>query len=184
MQKKNANKKARRLAAAVANHEVVKQAQNQVQAQAQAQTLDQVQGQEVTKVTGPLKVNALPVQVNAQVLVQPAPGTSHMPESSQAKLFCDIAAQSSAVAASATFVTTGVLIPPVFKTPAPEGPYRDEIVVEVLSLNGQEYVGTITPSEARKIIFGDALGLDQSQLAGITIGFNRGRVITFKLKKL
>jgi hypothetical protein len=34
---------------------------------------------------------------------------------------------------------------PVFRTPAPEGPFRDEVIVEVLSLNGVNYYGTITP---------------------------------------
>ena len=61
--------------------------------------------------------------------------------------------------------------------------FRDEIVVEIISLNGENYVGTITPAEARKTIFEDALGLNQSQLAGITIGYNRGRIVTFKLKQ-
>ena len=35
-------------------------------------------------------------------------------------------------------------IPPVFKTPAPEGPYRDEVVVEVLTMDGAYYAGTVT----------------------------------------
>ena len=68
-------------------------------------------------------------------------------------------------------------VTPVFKTPGPEGPYKDEIVVEVLSLNRQDYAGTVTPSEARKTVFEEALGLCQTNLAGITIGFNRGRII-------
>ena len=33
------------------------------------------------------------------------------------------------------------------------------------------------------MIFEGALGLDQSNLASITIGFNKGRVITFKLRQ-
>ena len=55
--------------------------------------------------------------------------------------------------------------------------------MEILTLNGENYHGTITPVEARKTIFEEALGLGQSNLASITIGFNRGRVITFKLKQ-
>ena len=72
---------------------------------------------------------------------------------------------------------------PVFKTPLPDGPYKDEIVVEVLSMDGQDFVGTITPTEARKRIFEEVLGLTQEDLAGKTIGFNRGRIITYKLKQ-
>ena len=74
-------------------------------------------------------------------------------------------------------------IPPVFKTPAPDGPFRDEVVVDVLSIDGVHYAGTITPVEARKMIYESALGLSQDNLASITIGFNRGRIITFKLRQ-
>ena len=70
----------------------------------------------------------------------------------------------------------------VFKTCAPEGPFRDEIVVEDLSMNGVNYLGTITPSEARRTIFEEALGMDQVNLARINIVFNRGHIVTFKLK--
>ena len=37
--------------------------------------------------------------------------------------------------------------------------------------------------EARRTIFEEALGLDQTNLASINIGFNRGRIVTFKLKQ-
>ena len=74
-------------------------------------------------------------------------------------------------------------MPPVFKTPGPEGPYRDEIIVEILSMDDREFKGTITPSEARKTIFEDVLGFKQEDLAGVKIGFNRGRIITYKLKQ-
>ena len=43
-------------------------------------------------------------------------------------------------------------ITPVFKTPLPDGPYRDEIVVEILNIDGTYFVGTITPTEARKYL--------------------------------
>ena len=36
-------------------------------------------------------------------------------------------------------------VTPVFKTPGPEGPYRDEVVVEIVSLNSQNYAGTVSP---------------------------------------
>ena len=74
-------------------------------------------------------------------------------------------------------------IPPVFKTPGPDGPYRDEITVEIYGINGREFKGTITPAEARKTIFQDVLGFSQDDLASVTIGFNRGRTVTFKLKQ-
>ena len=101
------------------------------------------------------------------------------------KLYSELAAEPGTGPESdvSKFVNTSVTTvtkPPVFKTPAPEGPYRDEVVVEVLTLNGVPYAGTVTPVEARKMIFEGALGLNQSNLASITIGFNKGRVITFK----
>ena len=33
-------------------------------------------------------------------------------------------------------------LPPVFKTPGPEGPYPDEIIVEILSMDDREFKGT------------------------------------------
>jgi hypothetical protein len=75
------------------------------------------------------------------------------------------------------------VITPVFKTPMSDGPYRDEIVVEILSLDGKDFVGTITPTEARKVILEEVLGFTQEDLSGIKIGFNRGRIITYKLKQ-
>ena len=62
------------------------------------------------------------------------------------------------------------VITPVFKTPMPDGPFRYEIVVEILSLDGKDFVGTITPTEARKVILEEVLGFTQEDLAGITIG--------------
>ena len=73
--------------------------------------------------------------------------------------------------------------PPVFRTPAPDGPFCDEIIVDVLTLDGEEYIGTVTPVEARTMIYESALGLSQDNLASISIGFNKGRIITFKLRQ-
>ena len=55
--------------------------------------------------------------------------------------------------------------------------------MDVLSLDGEQYMGTVTPVEARKMIYESALGLKQENLASITIGFNKGRIITFKLRQ-
>ena len=50
-------------------------------------------------------------------------------------------------------------------------------------MDDKEFVGTVTPAEARKTIFEDVLGFKQEDLAGVKIGFNRGRILTFKLKQ-
>ena len=65
----------------------------------------------------------------------------------------------------------------------PDGPFKDQIVVEILSIDGSDFVGTITPTEARRKIYEEVLGLAQEDLAGVTIGFNRGRIVTYKLKQ-
>ena len=67
----------------------------------------------------------------------------------QARLFSEVMSSSSV---PTEVQVQAVQVPPVFKTPGPEGPYRDEIVVEILTLNGQSYAGTVTPAEARKTI--------------------------------
>ena len=74
-------------------------------------------------------------------------------------------------------------VTPVFKTPMPDGPYKDEIEVEVHSLNGCQYNGTVTVSEARISIFEEVLGFEEDDLASLTIGYNRGHIITYKLKQ-
>ena len=42
------------------------------------------------------------------------------------------------------------VITPVFKTPLPDRPFRDEIVVEILPMDGRDFNRTVTPTEARK----------------------------------
>ena len=72
----------------------------------------------------------------------------------------------------------------VFKTQKPQGAFRDEVVVEVHSVNGQPYKGTVTPREARRVIFEDKLGFSQEALSGCIIGYSRCRIVTFKLKEV
>ena len=50
-------------------------------------------------------------------------------------------------------------------------------------MDGKDFTGTITPTEARITIFEDVLGFTQADLAGITLGYNRGRTVTFKLRQ-
>ena len=56
-------------------------------------------------------------------------------------------------------------------------------MVDVLTLDGLHYASTVTPKEARKMVYENALGLSQEKLPSITIGFNRGRIITFELRQ-
>jgi hypothetical protein len=61
---------------------------------------------------------------------------------------------------------------PVFNTPKPLG-----------SFNGHPFNGTMTPTEVRLIIYEQILGLKKRDLGGITVGFNNGRVVTYKMKQ-
>ena len=70
----------------------------------------------------------------------------------------------------------------IFKTNKPQGAFRDEIVVEVNTIDDEPYKGTVTVNEAVKTIFIGALGFGKESLGSITIGYSMGRIITFKLK--
>ena len=69
----------------------------------------------------------------------------------------------------------------IFKTQKPNGAFRDEIVVEVNLIDGEEYRGTVTTREAINTIFVNILGFSKEALGSITIGYSRGRIITYKL---
>jgi hypothetical protein len=55
--------------------------------------------------------------------------------------------------------------------------------VEVNTLNGEDYRGTVTTKEAIKTIFIGELGFERKALGSLTIGYSKGRIITFKLVK-
>ena len=69
----------------------------------------------------------------------------------------------------------------IFKTSKPNGAFRDEIVVEVNTIDGEPYRGTVTTKEAIKTIFMGMLGFSKTDLGSLTIGYSMGRIITFKL---
>ena len=181
---KRAAKKVRRIARAKENFVAVNAAK--------------IKASELPESNVPAKTNTNPnAQVNAQVSVPPheqAPAPVSGPSGSssriretitQTRLYSEIIAHGSGSGQRQDGSAGDDLpaITPVFKTPSPDGPYRDEIVVEVLQIDGRDFIGTITPTEARRKIFEEMLGLDQDILTGITLGFNRGRIITYKLKQ-
>ena len=55
---------------------------------------------------------------------------------------------------------------PIFTTKKPDGAFRDEIVVEIQTLDEKPFKGTITPKEARRTIFEEILGIKQEDLIG------------------
>ena len=59
---------------------------------------------------------------------------------------------------------------------------REEIEVALESMNGNPFRGTITPQEAKHVIFKQCLGLDLSIFDGARVGYKGMPVILFKLK--
>ena len=71
----------------------------------------------------------------------------------------------------------------VFKTAPPSGALRDEIVVGIDTVDGEQYFGTITVREAVREIFVGVMNFEKEVLASVSIGYNKGRIVTFKLVK-
>ena len=69
----------------------------------------------------------------------------------------------------------------VFTTSKPEGAFRDEIIVELQTLDDQVFRGSITLKEARKRIFQEILGFKQDALSGLIMAYSGGPIVTFKL---
>ena len=69
----------------------------------------------------------------------------------------------------------------IFTTPKPEGAFRDEIVVELQTLDGEPYRGKIDPNVAIRKIFMDKLGFKRQELNGMIIGYGGGQIVKFKL---
>jgi hypothetical protein len=72
---------------------------------------------------------------------------------------------------------------PIFTTKKPDGAFRDEIVVELQTLDDQPFKGTITPKEARRTIFEEILGFKQEDLIGFYFAYSGCPIVTFKLKE-
>ena len=70
-----------------------------------------------------------------------------------------------------------------FVTPAPVGPMRDEITIEVQTINGKPFKGTLTFHEALEGIYMKCLELDRNLLHGIRFRFSKCPVIKYKLKE-
>ena len=69
----------------------------------------------------------------------------------------------------------------VFKTQEPEGGFRDEIIVGIDTIDDEPYRGTITVREAVREIFIGIMEFNKEALASVSIGYNKGRIVTFKL---
>ena len=71
----------------------------------------------------------------------------------------------------------------IFKTAPPNGPMRDDLVVEIQRINGKPFKGQLTFTEARDGIFTGCLDLNIKLVHGIRFGFNTYPTIKYKLKE-
>ncbi len=71
----------------------------------------------------------------------------------------------------------------IFTTKKPDGAFRDEIVVEIQTLDDKPFKGSITPKEASWTIFEDVLGFKQADLIGFYFAYSGCPIVTFKLKE-
>jgi hypothetical protein len=71
----------------------------------------------------------------------------------------------------------------IFTTQKPDGAFRDEIVVEIQTLDGQPFRGRITPKEARRTIIEETLGFKQEDFIGFYFAYSWCPIVTFKLKE-
>ena len=71
----------------------------------------------------------------------------------------------------------------VFFTSRPESGLRDVLTVECHKINGQDFKGTITYTEATVKIFQQELGLSTEILHSVNMSFGKYRTVSFKLKK-
>jgi hypothetical protein len=72
---------------------------------------------------------------------------------------------------------------PIFTTKKPDGAFRDEIVIEIKTLDDKPFKGAITPKEARRTIFEEILGFKQEDLNGFYFAYSGCPIVTFKLKE-
>ena len=64
-----------------------------------------------------------------------------------------------------------------------QGHMRQEIKIGLQTLNGNKFVGTTTPQEAKFSIYRDSLGFeDFSNFDGVRLAFRGVPVVVFKLK--
>ena len=70
-----------------------------------------------------------------------------------------------------------------FVTPAQNGPFRDEIVVECQTLNDRPFKGTITFREATEIMFTEIMGFQFADLYSVRMRFSGCPTVRFKLKE-
>ena len=70
----------------------------------------------------------------------------------------------------------------IFYSSRPDGGLRDVLTVECLKLNGEDFKGTKTYTEAMVKIFQQELGFTSEILLAVKMFINKCRIVSFKLK--
>ena len=71
----------------------------------------------------------------------------------------------------------------IFVTKKSEGSLKDVLIVECIKINGGQFKGTITLTEAREKIFIEKLGLPANLLHSFKMNFGKFRSVSFKLNE-
>jgi hypothetical protein len=70
----------------------------------------------------------------------------------------------------------------MFKTPDPDGPMRDDIIVEIQTVNERPFKGSVTFTEAKEIL-STCMGIEIRLVHGIRFAFSTYPVVKYKLKE-
>ena len=71
----------------------------------------------------------------------------------------------------------------MFRTAPPDGPNRDNIIVEIRQVNGVPFKGSLHYKEAKYGIFNGCLGLDSTLVHVLSFAFSDYPIIKYKLRK-
>ena len=71
----------------------------------------------------------------------------------------------------------------MFRTAPPDGPNRDNIIIEIRQVNGVPFKGSLHYKEAKYGIFNGCLGLDPTLVHGLSFAFSDYPIIKYKLRQ-
>ena len=71
----------------------------------------------------------------------------------------------------------------IFHSFKPDGGLRDVLTIECQKMNGEDFKGTISYTEATVKIFQQELGFSIDIIHSVKMSFNKFRMVSFKLKK-
>ena len=123
----------------------------------------------------------------SEVLGKQTQSRANIESSSQQErpTFASMAAQGSSTNQDVRNVRaeSGRVLERIFKTAPPDGPLRDNIVIEIRQVNGVPFKGSLHYKEAKYGIFENCLKQDPSLIHGLSFAFSDYPIIKYKLKR-